>query len=40
MLSPGGFEELFVQYRTDQPAPSGDGFVADAHRLFATEFET
>ena len=40
MFSPGGFEELFLKYRTDQPEPSGDGFVADALRLFDTEFET
>jgi quercetin dioxygenase-like cupin family protein len=37
---PGGFEELFVKYRTDQePAVDGDGFIADATRLFASEFE-
>ncbi|HEY5171619.1 MAG TPA: cupin domain-containing protein [Acidimicrobiia bacterium] len=40
MFSPGGFEELFVRYRTDQPTLKGEGFVADARRLFATEFET
>ena len=38
---PGGFEALFVKYRTDQdPAAAGDGFVADAMRLYASEFET
>ena len=36
---PGGFEELFLKYRTDQPTPLGDGFVADATRLHASEFE-
>lgn len=39
MFRPGGFEELFVRYRTDQPAAHGDGFAADALRLFATNFE-
>ena len=37
---PGGFEELFVKYRSDQdPAPPGDGFVDEATRLYASEFE-
>lgn len=37
---PGGLEELFVKYRTDADGPqSGDGFVADAAALFASEFE-
>ncbi|HEX5379113.1 MAG TPA: cupin domain-containing protein, partial [Phenylobacterium sp.] len=37
---PGGFEELFVKYRTDAGGPEpGDGFVADATALFASEFE-
>jgi mannose-6-phosphate isomerase-like protein (cupin superfamily) len=40
MFSPGGFEELFVKYRSDQDRPTGDGFVVDALRNFATEFET
>ena len=39
MFSPGGFEELFVKYRTDNGPAPGDGFVADALRLFATVFE-
>jgi mannose-6-phosphate isomerase-like protein (cupin superfamily) len=39
VFSPGGFEGLFVKYRTDQPESNGDGFEADAKRLFATEFE-
>lgn len=38
---PGGFEELFIKYRTDQAeAPAGDGFIADATRHYASEFET
>jgi len=38
---PGGIEELFVKYRTDGAGPEpGDGFVADATRLYASEFET
>ena len=37
---PGGFEELFVKYRTDQNSAAGDGFIADATRLHASEFET
>ncbi len=40
MFCPAGFEELFVRYRTDQPSARGDGFIADALRLFATKFET
>ena len=37
---PGGFEELFVEYRTDTDVPStGAGFVEDATRLFASSFE-
>lgn len=37
---PGGFEELFLKYRTDQArAPAGEGFIADAARDFASEFE-
>ena len=37
---PGGLEEIFLKYRTDggQP-PAGDGFMADASRLHASEFE-
>jgi len=38
---PGGFEELFVTHRSDQtPPPSPTGFVDDAVRLFASDFET
>jgi mannose-6-phosphate isomerase-like protein (cupin superfamily) len=37
---PGGFEELFVTHRSDQePSPSPTGFMDDARRLFASEFE-
>lgn len=37
---PGGFEELFLKYRTDAGGPEpGEGFVADATRMFASEFE-
>lgn len=36
---PGGFEELFVRYRTDQPSVDGRGFMADATRDFDTSFE-
>jgi len=37
---PGGIEELFVKYRTDGPGPEpGDGFIADASRLYASDFE-
>ena len=37
---PGGFEELFIKHRTDQePPPPDDGFVRDAVRDFASEFE-
>lgn len=37
---PGGFEELFITHRSDQtPPPAPNGFVDDARRLFASEFE-
>lgn len=37
---PGGFEQLFVTHRSDQhPPPSPTGFMDDARRLFASEFE-
>ena len=39
VFSPGGFEELFVTYGSNQSDPLGDGFVADAARHFATKFE-
>lgn len=38
---PGGFEELFLRYRTDRDGePQGEGFIADAVRDFGSEFET
>jgi len=37
---PAGLEALFVKYRTDRPDPApADGFIADATRLHASEFE-
>jgi len=37
---PGGFEQLFVKYRTDQSTPNtGLGFVEDAEANFASTFE-
>lgn len=37
---PGGFEELFLTHRTDQEPPlPPNGFIADATRDFASEFE-
>ena len=39
VFSPGGFEELFPRYGSDQSNTPGDGFVADAERHFATKFE-
>ena len=37
---PGGFEQLFLKYRTDVVAPlDGAGFVADATTDFGSEFE-
>ncbi|MDQ0465099.1 mannose-6-phosphate isomerase-like protein (cupin superfamily) [Caulobacter ginsengisoli] len=37
---PAGMEGLFVKYRTDGDGPeAGEGFVADATRLFESEFE-
>lgn len=37
---PAGMEMLFVKYRTDGDGPeAGEGFVADATRLFGSEFE-
>ena len=36
---PAGLETLFVKYRTDGPGPAeGEGFIADATRLHASEF--
>ena len=37
---PGGFETLFITHRSDQhPPPSPTGFMDDARRDFASEFE-
>jgi quercetin dioxygenase-like cupin family protein len=37
---PGGLEELFLKYRTDGAGPlAGDGFMADAERLFGSSFD-
>jgi putative acetyltransferase len=37
---PGGLEELFLKYRTDGGGPeAGDGFTADAERLFGSAFD-
>jgi len=36
---PGGFEELFVRYRSDQATNGGPGFVADATKDFDSSFE-
>lgn len=35
---PGGLEELFVKYRTDQNETPDEGFIAEATRRFASEF--
>jgi mannose-6-phosphate isomerase-like protein (cupin superfamily) len=37
---PGGLEELFLKYRSDGAGPAeGDGFMADAERLFGSTFD-
>jgi quercetin dioxygenase-like cupin family protein len=37
---PGGFEELFVKYRTDRTDEMPvDGFISDATKFYASEFE-
>lgn len=37
---PGGFEDLFVTHRSDQAIPPpANGFILDATRDFASEFE-
>lgn len=36
---PGGFEELFVKYRTDGGASAGPGFVTEATEHFDSSFE-
>ena len=38
-FSPGGFEQLFLEYRTDHATSTGPGFIADAERHFGTTFE-
>lgn len=38
-FSPGGFENLFVKYRTDQPAVDSEGFVNEATSRFNSWFE-
>jgi mannose-6-phosphate isomerase-like protein (cupin superfamily) len=35
---PGGFEELFLKYRTDQDEVKGAGFVSDATEYYGSEF--
>jgi len=35
---PGGLEELFVKYRSDQDDIPDEGFIAEASRRFASEF--
>jgi mannose-6-phosphate isomerase-like protein (cupin superfamily) len=37
-FTPGGFEELFLKYRTDQNEIRGAGFVSDATRYYGSEF--
>ncbi len=37
-FTPGGFEALFLKYRTDQPHVPAEGFIAEATRLYASEF--
>lgn len=36
---PGGFEELFVKYRTDRGPAEGPGFLAEATERFDSTFE-
>jgi mannose-6-phosphate isomerase-like protein (cupin superfamily) len=38
-FSPGGFENLFVKYRTDQPTVDAEGFVNEATSRFNSQFE-
>ena len=37
-FTPGGLEQLFVKYRTDQAEIPGPGFVAEATRDYASKF--
>jgi mannose-6-phosphate isomerase-like protein (cupin superfamily) len=39
MFSPGGLEELFLKYRSDQAEVKGGGFISDATRYHASEFD-
>jgi hypothetical protein len=38
-FTPGGFERLFVTYRTDQPSVDNEGFVNEATNTFNSSFE-
>lgn len=38
-FTPGGFEQLFVTYQTDQPNLDEDGFVTEATSRFNSQFE-
>jgi mannose-6-phosphate isomerase-like protein (cupin superfamily) len=38
-FSPGGFENLFIKYRTDQPTVDSEGFVKEATSRFNSRFE-
>jgi hypothetical protein len=38
-FAPGGFERLFVTYRSDQPSVDSEGFVNEATSRFNPEFE-
>jgi mannose-6-phosphate isomerase-like protein (cupin superfamily) len=38
-FTPGGFEQLFVKYRTDQANLDEDGFMIEATSSFASHFE-
>jgi mannose-6-phosphate isomerase-like protein (cupin superfamily) len=38
-FSPGGFEQLFVTYRTDQAVVDAEGFVNEATNRFNSRFE-
>lgn len=37
-FTPGGIEELFLKYRSDQTETRGAGFVSDATRYHGSEF--
>ena len=37
-FTPGGFEELFLKYRSDQENMRGEGFVSDATRYHGSEY--